>query len=37
MMLYGFLEPWSLKKTAEEAKGRIREYASQGFGLGSVP
>jgi hypothetical protein len=33
MMLEGFMEPWFLGKTVEEAKARIREYASQGFGL----
>ena len=33
MMLEGFMEPWFLGKTAEEAKARIKEYASMGFGL----
>ena len=33
MMLEGFMEPWFFGKTAEEAKGRIKEYASMGFGL----
>lgn len=33
MMLEGFMEPWFLGKTAEEAKERIKEYASMGFGL----
>lgn len=33
MMLEGFMAPWYLGKTAEEAKARIQEYASQGFGL----
>jgi hypothetical protein len=33
LMLEGFMEPWLLGKTVEEAKARIREYASQGFGL----
>jgi hypothetical protein len=28
-----FMEPWYLGRTAEEAKSRIREYASQGFGF----
>lgn len=28
-----FMEPWLLGKTVEEAKARIREYASMGFGL----
>lgn len=31
--LEGFMEPWPLGKTVEEARSRIREYASQGFGL----
>jgi hypothetical protein len=34
MMLEGFMEPWFLGKTAEEAKVSIKEYASMGFGLG---
>jgi hypothetical protein len=33
MMLEGFMEPWLLGKTVEEAKHSIQEYASQGFGL----
>lgn len=33
MMLEGFMEPWFLGKTVSEAKTRIKEYASQGFGL----
>jgi hypothetical protein len=33
MMLEGFMEPWFLGKTPREAKERIREYASMGFGL----
>ncbi len=33
MMLEGFLEPWKLGQTVDEAKTRIREYASMGFGL----
>jgi hypothetical protein len=33
MMLEGFMEPWFLGKTAEEAKVSIKEYASMGFGL----
>jgi len=33
MMLEGFMEPWFIGKTVEEAKARIREYASMGFGL----
>ena len=33
LFLEGFMEPWFLGKTLEEAKEAIREYASQGFGL----
>lgn len=33
MMLEGFMEPWNLGQTISEAKARIKEYASQGFGL----
>jgi hypothetical protein len=33
MMLEGFMEPWYLGKTVSEAKSRIKEYASQAFGL----
>ena len=33
MMLEGFMEPWKLGTTVEEAKTRIREYANMGFGL----
>ncbi len=33
MMLEGFMEPWILGKTTEEAKVSIKEYASMGFGL----
>jgi hypothetical protein len=33
MMLEGFMEPWKLGKTVEEAKSTLKEYASQGFGL----
>ena len=33
MMLEGFMEPWKLGQTAEEAKASIREYAGMGFGL----
>lgn len=33
MFLEGFMEPWYIGKTAEEAKKNIREYASMGFGL----
>ena len=34
MMLEGFMEPWKLGRTVEEARANIREYASMGFGLG---
>lgn len=34
MMLEGFMEPWYIGKTVEEAKAGIKEYASMGFGLG---
>jgi hypothetical protein len=37
MMLEGFMEPWSLCQTVAEAKTRIREYASMGFGLSAHP
>ena len=33
MMLEGFMEPWKLGQTLEQAKASIREYASMGFGL----
>ena len=33
MKLEGFLEPWKLGETVEDAKARIKEYASMGFGL----
>ena len=33
MMLEGFMEPWNLGQTVEEAKASIREYARMGFGL----
>jgi hypothetical protein len=33
MMLEGFMEPWKLGQTLEEAKASIREYASMGLGL----
>ena len=33
MMLEGFMEPWKLGQTVDEAKTRIREYAGMGFGL----
>lgn len=34
MMLEGFMEPWKLGHTLEEAKASIKDYASMGFGLG---
>ena len=33
MMLEGFMEPWKLGQTVEEAKASIKEYAKMGFGL----
>jgi len=33
MFLEGFMEPWFIGKTVEEAKTSIRGYASMGFGL----
>ena len=33
MMLEGFMEPWKLGTTVEEAKTRIREYAQMSFDL----
>jgi hypothetical protein len=33
MMLEGFMEPWKLGQTVEEAKASIKEYAGMGFGL----
>ena len=33
MMLEGFMEPWNLGQTVEEARANIKEYASMGFGL----
>ena len=34
MFLEGFMEPWYIGKTVEEAKSNIKKYASMGFGLG---
>ena len=34
MMLEGFMEPWKLGQTVEEAKKNIKEYAKMGFGIG---
>ena len=33
MMLEGFMEPWKLGQTLEEAKTSIKAYAGMGFGL----
>ncbi len=33
MMLEGFMEPWKLGQTLEEAKTSLREYSRMGFGL----
>ena len=33
MMLEGFMEPWKLGTTVEEARTSIREYAKMGFGI----
>jgi hypothetical protein len=33
MFLEGFMEPWFLGKSVEEAKTSIKEYASMRFGL----
>jgi hypothetical protein len=33
MMLEGFMQPWKLGRTVEEAKASIGEYAHMGFGL----
>jgi len=33
LMLGGFMAPWNLGQTVEEAKTSIQEYASMGFGL----
>ena len=33
MMLEGFMEPWNLGQTLEEAKTSIKKYAGMGFGL----
>jgi hypothetical protein len=32
-MLEGFMEPWKLGHSVDEAKAKIREYAKMGFGL----
>jgi hypothetical protein len=33
LMMCGFMEPWKLGKTMEEARQRLREYCAMGFGL----
>ena len=33
MMLEGFMEPWKLGTTVEEARTSIKNYARSGFGL----
>ena len=33
MQLEGFMEPWFLGQTVDEAEASIREYAAMGFGL----
>jgi hypothetical protein len=33
MRLEGFMEPWKLGATVDEAKKSIRDYARMGFGL----
>ena len=33
MMLEGFMEPWKLGQTVEDAKASIKEYSRMGFGL----
>ena len=33
MMLEGFMQPWKLGRTVEEARASIGEYAHMGFGL----
>lgn len=33
LMLEGFMEPWKLGGTVDEAKASLKEYASQGFGI----
>jgi hypothetical protein len=35
LFLCGFMEPWSLGKTYVEVEANLREYTSQGFGLGA--
>jgi len=33
MMLEGFMEPWKLGETVEEAQASIKDYSRMGFGL----
>ena len=33
LMLEGFMGPWNLGETVEEARARIHEYSKMGFGL----
>lgn len=33
MILEGFMEPWKLGQTVEEARTSIKDYADMGFGL----
>ena len=33
MMLEGFMEPWKLSQTVEEAQASIKDYSRMGFGL----
>ncbi len=33
LKMEGFMEPWKLGESVEEAKAALKEYASQGFGL----
>lgn len=35
LFLCGFMEPWSLGTTISEVEANLREYAGQGFGLGT--
>lgn len=34
LFLEGFMGPWALGSTVDEAKANLRDYAAQGFGLG---
>lgn len=33
LKMEGFMEPWKLGESVEDAKARLKEYASQGFGI----